>query len=662
MGVAYNASLHIADFNKTSSNSYLIHRALATDAAKAAGAIVQNNSWGNSSYEIDDVVNYKNNNSSSSGAAFASFQYLETNWDTYATALNNFQTTGVIVRSSGNEAGEDHVSGYSGMPLVYTELAEAWLTVGNLDFSGSSISSSTVTRYSNKCGIAAAFCIYADGTNITSSVSGYYGTAHSAEYQQYTGSSMSAPIVSGSIALLSEAFPNHTPEQLVDRLLASANNDFFTTTGTTSFINGITHGYNEEYGHGLLDLDAALKPIDSSSMIVSSNDNSNSQNINAARRYDLEETKINLPRSFGDSFTKGLENKVAYYYDSLNGGFPFFISSLINESQFNKSNLHYLNNLISPSKIQKATNEKDLAFYFIKDDSHKVNNSKFITYISQNNDDKSFLSQNINIQNTLSYSQRNQDFNLEINSKSPMNIPYLTSSENGISIGKSKKINETDNLIFGYFNGNSEENNINTTGILTEYSHKFNSSILGLFLGATSEKKGMLESSITGAFGAKNETETHFIGATGFGWLSNDWSYNSMISTGLSNFKLNDIGLINGINDVVSSSFAFEISKKINDHNNESFFVNLSQPIRVESGNASISIPKLYNNDGDLLYENTDFEISPSGRQIDFSLGFNNRILDLINTQLKFSITNDIGHIKSDDIVHSVMLLSGFTF
>ena len=172
----------------------------------------------------------------------------------------------------------------------------------------------------------------------------------------------------------------------------------------------------------------------------------------------------------------------------------------------------------------------------------------------------------------------------------------------------------------------------------------------------------MLESSITGAFGAKNETETHFIGATGFGWLSNDWSYNSMISTGLSNFKLNDIGLINGINDVVSSSFAFEISKKINDHNNESFFVNLSQPIRVESGNASISIPKLYNNDGDLLYENTDFEISPSGRQIDFSLGFNNQILDLINTQLKFSITNDIGHIKSDDIVHSVMLLSGFTF
>ena len=74
--------------------------------------------------------------------------------------------------------------------------------------------------------------------------------------------------MSGAVALLSEAFPNHTPAQLQDRILASANNDFFTATGTTSFINGITHGYNSEFGHGLLDLATALGPISTSSILL----------------------------------------------------------------------------------------------------------------------------------------------------------------------------------------------------------------------------------------------------------------------------------------------------------------------------------------------------------------------------------------------------------
>ena len=134
-----------------------------------------------------------------------------------------------------------------GLPVIATELADAWLTVGNLNITGASISSGTVTRIGNACGLAAEFCIFADGTHIWSSVG-----SNSDDYDTYVGSSMAAPIVSGSVALLSQAFPNHTPAQLQDRILASANNDFFTATGTTSFINSITHGYNSEYGHGIL--------------------------------------------------------------------------------------------------------------------------------------------------------------------------------------------------------------------------------------------------------------------------------------------------------------------------------------------------------------------------------------------------------------------------
>ena len=64
---------------------------------------------------------------------------------------------------------------------------------------------------------------------------------------------------------MAEAFPNQTPEQWTDRLLASADNSFFTATFSI-FANGITHGYNAQFGHGIMDLYAALRPITSSKM------------------------------------------------------------------------------------------------------------------------------------------------------------------------------------------------------------------------------------------------------------------------------------------------------------------------------------------------------------------------------------------------------------
>ena len=74
-------------------------------------------------------------------------------------------------------------------------------------------------------------------------------------------------MISGGIALLAQAFPNHTPEQLADRLLASANNDWFTPTGNTTFTKhgaSIKHGYHNEWGHGVPDFYAALSPITTS--------------------------------------------------------------------------------------------------------------------------------------------------------------------------------------------------------------------------------------------------------------------------------------------------------------------------------------------------------------------------------------------------------------
>ena len=56
---------------------------------------------------------------------------------------------------------------------------------------------------------------------------------------------------------IESSFPSHNPEQLTDRLLASANNAWFTPSGVTTFTThgaSIKHGYNNEWGHGVPDL------------------------------------------------------------------------------------------------------------------------------------------------------------------------------------------------------------------------------------------------------------------------------------------------------------------------------------------------------------------------------------------------------------------------
>lgn len=112
----------------------------------------------------------------------------------------------------------------------YDESLRSWLAVGNLD-------QSTISRnaggqlvlgggaiYNNSgslCGIAQLYCVMAAGTSVRSLHSGG-GLRHG------TGTSFSAPAVSGVAALVLEKFPFMNGKQVADVILSTANRDFIT--------------------------------------------------------------------------------------------------------------------------------------------------------------------------------------------------------------------------------------------------------------------------------------------------------------------------------------------------------------------------------------------------------------------------------------------------
>ena len=194
----------------------------------------------------------------------------------YVTALDNFQNNGVVVFAGGNEIVTSFVAAltFLQLPLFHNgihNLSEAWLVVNFADFSGTDMSGITESEFTilgNPCGKAKEFCLTVDGYQVN--VNTYYDESTGASNYKLadSGSSYAAPMVAGGVALIKQAFPNHTPEQITDRILASANNSWFTPAGNTTFTThgaSITHGYHATWGHGLPDFIAAMSPITSNS-------------------------------------------------------------------------------------------------------------------------------------------------------------------------------------------------------------------------------------------------------------------------------------------------------------------------------------------------------------------------------------------------------------
>lgn len=283
IGVAPEANLHLVAFNDQGD------MAAATNAARLAGAVAQNNSWG---YEYAPTTGSFNTVfSGADGAA-------------YLAALQAYAAEGVVVFAVSNDQNATSTSILEGLPLLLPELETGWIAVGNAVpvFDDERILSATLN--SAGCLEAARWCMVADGTWTAAT-----GTSNSA-YDFWVGSSFAAPQVAGALALLAEAFPGLTPHELRIRLLASADNSFFAPDGTIELATGFFHGYSTEYGHGFLDLRAALLPIGVTTLAMAN-----------GTRLATEDAIVVTGSAFGDAVSRSLGKFDIAVTDSLSTGF-----------------------------------------------------------------------------------------------------------------------------------------------------------------------------------------------------------------------------------------------------------------------------------------------------------------------------------------------------
>ena len=190
-----------------------------------AGASVINNSWGYDNTYLGDFASRIDVES-----------FLESDM---VSALNQLSNTDIVsVFSAGNDAYTE-VGIMGGLPYYMPELRDNIVVVGSVN------GDKEISSFSNRCGLAADWCLVAPGENIYSTLSSYYYGENA--YGTMTGTSMAAPFVSGSIALMREKFPELTSAEVLNILYDQA--DDLGEVGTDSI-----------YGRGMLNLGNSLSP------------------------------------------------------------------------------------------------------------------------------------------------------------------------------------------------------------------------------------------------------------------------------------------------------------------------------------------------------------------------------------------------------------------
>lgn len=147
-------------------------------------------------------------------------------------ALQTAAADVLMVVAAGNDATANPEL-LAGLPHLVPELQNSWLAVVSLD------PANMIAESSDRCGVAKAWCLAAPGDVV-------YSTWREDGYEVEGGTSMAAPVVTGTAALVKEAFPWFTAHDLQQALLTTA-----TDIGTP--------GVDDIYGWGLVNAGRAVR-------------------------------------------------------------------------------------------------------------------------------------------------------------------------------------------------------------------------------------------------------------------------------------------------------------------------------------------------------------------------------------------------------------------
>lgn len=586
----------------------------------------------------------------------------------------------VMAIATGNES-----SSNPAYPAVYANnvsIAGFAIAVGSVDASNS------ISDFSNKCGTAKDYCLVAPGESIyaaTPTNSDIYknsGYPCSGGYCSINGTSMATPHVAGAAAVIRGAWPSMTANQVVSLLLTTADD-----LGDA--------GVDDIYGHGMLNLYKAVKPVGTTTLSSSSKDSAG---------YNISSTSITVDPIFGDAFSTNVATalKDAVFFDSFGRDFKANLDTKI--SKVSSYSVPTLDNIAFNNY-----NTQTIPFSFGSDSSSKL---KFQV---KSYNDTSESGNGLN----RGYSQNRYGLKFLISDKSQED-KYLTNSNGfsftesfsnkfkaGFAFNSNEAANSEGNKAneFGFISTNNfasnpyqsfvtSSNSINTQNSLTQRNYnqifasqkfmnnKFSTNFLyqtayetSSFASQIGNRQNQIsdlgftylpghESNLSVSFGNLNEFNNNFLNSKSFGAFSTagdvKTSYFKISSTkkiadnlylisafseGSTKANGNDLGIFRNYSGIKSRSSSVALV-------NDNIFggklgIVYSEPLRVYSGKATVNTAVGLDSSGNAIRYSTDVSLKSQGKEQDIELFYSKELNKGGQVKFNFIAQKEPGNVKN---------------
>ena len=405
-----------------------------------------------------------------------------------------------------------------------------------------------IAFFSHRCGIAADWCIAAPGYGVLGAYFGSYQGEVVRGYARLSGTSFSAPMVSGGLALMKHFFRDQLSSgELMERLFRTADRSG-------------RYSDRSVYGQGLMDLDAALSPVGEPKIPTEA--------MTVGTGAPVRQASLQLGGAFGDGLARALSRHEIAGFDDLGAPFWYDLGRLI----------------VLPAPPSPGVQIRD----FMAAPPIGVRTEGTLP-----NGRTALGKPRLSIGDPLGGA----------------NIGHSLLAQNAITL----TIGRPDGVVVRAFTTEGVDDLQRASGTLVSWHPP--DAPLGLRAGWLGERTGVLSATAEGAFG---ELAAHsvFIGLE-LDHEAGRWRLSGGPEFGLVRSRARG-GIIAEIKPLVTSAFALRASRPT--AGGGTLQVSLAQPLRVEDGNAVLSVPVGRTRHREIVQRKFSANLTPVGRQLDLSV------------------------------------------
>jgi len=468
----------------------------------------------------------------------------------------------------------------AGLPARITELEGLLLSVVATAEDGA------IAPFSNRCGIAANWCLAAPGVEIRTAYHGPPppgGAPGVPRTARVSGTSVAAPMVTGGLAVMQHRFRGQLSNTaLVERLLATADK------------KGI-YADRSIYGQGLMDLGASTATVGETSLALG-------ERVEGPGLR-LAGTHLALGGALGDGLAQAFAGQEVAAFDQLGAPFWYSLGDLAGAAPAPTLGAR-LRAFMAPAPAGPEGGVLRPGFA------------------------------------SLSAGGRDP-LRLGLMEAPPpgVNGGHLSLAGNALTLGA---VPEWGGLRLATFAAEGRPGHAPAAGAALSWRPL--RVPVGLRSGLVSERETLLGSRAAGAFG-RVSSRSAFAGLEG-GADAGGWRLDAGAEIGVVDAAARG-GLLSGVTPLTTSAFALRAERPLAE--GAALSLSLAQPLRVESGRATLSVPVGRTPGGRVLRRSLTAQLEPSGRQIDLAVKWRRRFAAGGELRLGSVWSLQPGHDASED-------------